>query len=286
MSTTRPRVVLAVGHEPLGAALDHAVQEATRLSAVLHIIHVEKIVVGGPDAMVLSQLDLEQIGRENVDAAVARIKELAPDLEVKVDIFVGGVVPTLAELSDGAELVVLEHRSLPRWERFITRSVASGVAARTSAPALSVPEGWVPAEGERIVTVGVDVPERSAPVISAGAAFARAHGAKLRVVHAWNLPPSYDGMVSAEESERWAERSGTEVQDAVNAIEEAKGLDVVVEVRRGRPADELLDAAKDSYLVVLGRHDSLIPFGSHLGPVVRAVLRRAGCPVLVVDPRG
>ena len=74
MSTTRPRVVLAVGHEPLGAALDHAVREATRLGAVLHVIHVEKIVVGGPDAMVLSQLDLEQIGRENVAAAVARAK--------------------------------------------------------------------------------------------------------------------------------------------------------------------------------------------------------------------
>jgi nucleotide-binding universal stress UspA family protein len=286
MNTTRPRVVVAVGHEPADSALAFAVEEAQRLEGVLHVVHVERIVVGGPDAMVLSQLDIERIGRANVEEAVARVKELAPDLEVEVEVFIGGVVPTVVEVSEGAALVVLEHRALPRWERLITRSVAGGVAAKTTSPAVSVPEGWKHAEGPAVVTVGVDVPERSAAVIRAAAEQATKYGAKLRVIHAWNLPPSYDGMVTPEESVRWAERSESEVREAVDAVPETAGLDVEIEICHGRPADELLQAAKSSSLMVLGRHDSLIPFGSHLGPVVRAVLRDASAPVLVVDPRG
>ena len=42
---------------------------------------------------------------------------------------------------------------------------------------------------------------------------------------------------------------------------------------------------RTSHLLVLGRHDPAIPIGSHLGPVARAVLRDAACPVLLADPR-
>ena len=285
MTTTAPRIVVAIGHEPADSALAYAVEQAQRLGAVLHIVHVEQIVVGGPDAMVLSQLDVERIGRRNVEDAVAKVKELAPDLEVKVEVFVGGVVPTVVDVSEGAELVVLEHRALPRWERLITRSVASGVASRTTSPAVSVPEGWTPPDGPEAVTVGVDVPERSTGVIRAAAEQARQRGATLRVVHCWNLPPSYEGMVTREEAMRWTGRSETEVREAVAAGPAAHRLHGEGHGRRDRPGGEQLDVAKASTLMVLGRHDSLIPFGSHLGPVVRAVLRSATAPVLIVDPR-
>ena len=56
------------------------------------------------------------------------------------------------------------------------------------------------------------------------------------------------------------------------------------EVRWGRPEEVLLDAAAASSLLVLARRDPRLPFGSHLGPVVRHVLERAGCPVMVVEP--
>jgi len=36
--------------------------------------------------------------------------------------------------------------------------------------------------------------------------------------------------------------------------------------------------------VVVGRHDPLVPSGSHLGPVARTLLRAARCPVLLVAP--
>ena len=55
-------------------------------------------------------------------------------------------------------------------------------------------------------------------------------------------------------------------------------------VRWGRPAEVLVDASAGSSLLVVARRDPRVPFGSHLGPVVRHVLRDAQCPVLVVEP--
>jgi hypothetical protein len=45
-----------------------------------------------------------------------------------------------------------------------------------------------------------------------------------------------------------------------------------------------VDASAASSLLVVARRDPLMPFGSHLGPVVRQVLREAECPVMVVEP--
>jgi nucleotide-binding universal stress UspA family protein len=55
-------------------------------------------------------------------------------------------------------------------------------------------------------------------------------------------------------------------------------------VRWGRPADVLVAASERSSLLVVARRDPHLPFGSHLGPVLRRVLREARCPVLVVEP--
>lgn len=51
-----------------------------------------------------------------------------------------------------------------------------------------------------------------------------------------------------------------------------------------RAAEALVRAGERSSLLVVGRHRHTIPLGPHLGSVVRAVLRHATCPVMVVDP--
>ena len=56
------------------------------------------------------------------------------------------------------------------------------------------------------------------------------------------------------------------------------------EARWGRAADVLLDLSIRSAMLVIARRDPHVPFGSHLGPVVREVLRDAHCPVMVVEP--
>ncbi|HRD59843.1 MAG TPA: universal stress protein, partial [Nocardioides sp.] len=50
-------------------------------------------------------------------------------------------------------------------------------------------------------------------------------------------------------------------------------------------AEILVKASAASSLLVVARRDPRLPFGSHLGPVVRQLLREAECPVMVVEPR-
>ena len=50
-------------------------------------------------------------------------------------------------------------------------------------------------------------------------------------------------------------------------------------------AEVLVESSADAQLLVIGRHDPLVPIGSHIGPVARAVLREATCPVLLATPR-
>jgi nucleotide-binding universal stress UspA family protein len=91
--------------------------------------------------------------------------------------------------------------------------------------------------------------------------------------------------VSPEETTTWSDRANAEIQAALDGLaEDLSDVPVQVAAQRGYAADVLLDASRASDLLVMGRHDPLLPMGSHLGPIVRAVLREARCPVLLVDP--
>jgi nucleotide-binding universal stress UspA family protein len=141
------------------------------------------------------------------------------------------------------------------------------------------------------VTVGVDVPDQSRLVLEAAAVAARERDADLHVLHTWWLPSVYEQVLRERgREEAWQERARAEVQRVVDALSADPDsalaeVSVRVDTRRAHAADALLAAAHDSDLVVVGRHDPLVPLGSHLGPIARAVLRDAECPVMLVDPR-
>lgn len=82
------------------------------------------------------------------------------------------------------------------------------------------------------------------------------------------------------------ERVEKDVRATLGKALEGRATGVDVQVLHGWPAENLLEAARTSDLLVLGRHDPRVPFGSHLGPVVRAVIREAPCPVMLVDLHG
>lgn len=58
-------------------------------------------------------------------------------------------------------------------------------------------------------------------------------------------------------------------------------LSVTLDVRHGPAAEVLLDAAAHCDLLVVGRRHHLLPLGTHLGPVARAILDGSTCPVLM-----
>lgn len=283
-------VVVAVGHESIESALRYAVDEAARVGCGVHLVHVVQHVHDGPEFVLVEESDRERAGRQVIGAALERARDLAGDaVPVTCEIVSGGVVSELVAASADARMIVLEHRDLARLRRIVTRSVSSGVAARARIPVVCVPARSASALAAPLdrVTVGVDVPDRCDEVLRAGVAAAAARGAGLHVLHTWSFPSAYDDIVMTRaEGERWAKRAVAEIEEALGALGDAtSGVPVRIEARHAPAADALVRAGRESALLVIGRHDPLIPLGSHLGPVARAVLREASCPVLLADPR-
>lgn len=283
-------VMVAVGTAGADSALGFAVAEAARLGCGVHLVHVLHLVPMSAEMVLVDTSDYERVAQDTLNAAMARARHLAPEgMPVSGEAVLGAVVSSLVQASRDARVVVLQRRHLSRLERVATRSVTNGVAARTDVPVVSVPEGWTGAgrEGKppRVV-VGVDVPDRSAPVLAAAAEAARSRGARLDVLHTWYFPGAYDDIImSRVEKDDWAERARKEIQAELDGLGDLfTGLEVRIGARHHLPADALVEASKDADLLVVGRHDPLIPFGSHLGPVSKALLRDAECPVLLAHP--
>ncbi len=292
MSEQNPKpVVVAVGNDPVDSALGYAAAEALRQGCGLHVLHAVHVTPTGPELVLLDFAEIEQIGYATLHAAVERAADLVQgQVPLTSSLVRGPVVSSILEATEDARLVVLQRRDLSRMMRTVTRSTSSGVAAHAHVPVVSVPTGWAEsdhdAEVPPVVTVGVDIPERSAAVLAVAAAAARARGARLHVLHTWWFPSVYDDIImSRVENDAWAEHAREEIQGVLAELGDVvAGLSIDVEARHAHPADALIDAGRDSALLVVGRHDPLVPVGSHLGPVARAVLREATCPVLLANP--
>lgn len=282
-----PPIVVGIGPDEVDSALEFAAEEAIRVGCGLHLVHAVHVVPGGPENVLLTAVDLDAWGRDTLRLAVKRADDLVQEaVPVTSELRSGSPVQVLVEVGRSARMVVLEHRRLSRLARIVSRTVAGGVAARLRVPVVAVPSGWTRPTGDPIVVAGVDVPARSAEVLSAAAAEARARGAALRVVHSWALPVHQKGMlIDAGEHDRWTDLSRAEVRAALDDLgDESVALEADVVVRPGRAIDAILAASADADLLVIGRHDPIVPVGSHIGPVARAVLREATCPVLLASP--
>ena len=282
-------VVVAVGNDPVDSALQYAVAAALREGCGVHLLHAVHVVPTGPELALLDFGEVEQIGRATLRAAVERTEDLlAGQAPLTSALVRGPVVQSILEATEDARVVVLQRRDLTRMMRTVTRSVSSGVAAHAHVPVVSVPTGWSEANHttQPVVTVGVDIPERCAAVLGVAAAAARSRGAVLHVLHTWWFPSVYDDIImSRVENDTWADRAREEIGAVLDGLGDlVEGVTVEIEARHAHPADALIDAGRDSTLLVVGRHDPLVPVGSHLGPVARAVLREATCPVLLANP--
>ncbi|MCF6376874.1 universal stress protein [Nocardioides KLBMP 9356] len=287
MNGTDAQVVVGVGTEDMRAALAVAAEEAVRARCGLHLVRAVHVpAVSAETLLVLPEV--EDHSRVLLAAAVEQAEELVKGaVPVTQRLVVRAPVPALVDAGQGARMVVLAHRRMSRAARLVERSVTNAVATRLEVPVVAVPSGWQ-RSGSPLVVAGIDEADRAEDVLRAAIGEARARGASLRLVHSFAVPAVYeDLLVGAGEVRRWEERGRAELCAAVDRLGDASvATEAEVVVRSGRAADVLLAEAADADLLVLGRHDPLVPIGSHLGPVVRAVLRDAPCPVLLITPRG
>jgi nucleotide-binding universal stress UspA family protein len=146
------------------------------------------------------------------------------------------------------------------------------------------------------IVVGVDgsANARSALEWAVGEAATRSAPLTVLTVHeiSHSLLTGRPIVLSADEDElAAAKRAATELADkAVSALDGAKPASVTVRAVNGFPDQELLDAAKDADLLVLGARGGAQAGGlaahSPIGSVSNKVLHHAKCPVVVVPASG
>jgi nucleotide-binding universal stress UspA family protein len=142
------------------------------------------------------------------------------------------------------------------------------------------------------IVVGVDgsANARSALEWAVGEAATRSAPLTVLTVHeiSHSLLTGRPIVLSADEDELTAaKKAATELADkAVSALDGAKPASVTVRAVNGFPDQELLDAAKDADLLVLGARGGAQAGGlaahSPIGSVSNKVLHHAKCPVVVV----
>jgi nucleotide-binding universal stress UspA family protein len=274
MPATPPPIVVAVGRDGSSTTIEYAALEALRQGLGLHLVHASE-VGRDHDAAVLA-------------SAVRRAETLvAGVVPVTFALVQSPAVRAVVSAAEDASLVVVGRRPESRWVHPYVRSVTAGVAAGAKAPVVSVPDGWRRPTGTARVVVGLDDAENGAAILQEGFAAARARQARLTVVSTWWRPTGTDHQdLTQVDDPGWADRFRAGI-DGVLSEPQVAYDDVAVEVRmrNARPGDVLVEASQDAVLLVLGRHDPLLPTGSHLGPVARSVLRSAACPVLLVVSR-
>ena len=289
MNAPTNAVVVGVGADGVDAALAFAVAEARRTPRPLHLLHVVELPAG--DAYIGVHGGLLDEGKAALEAAQKRSEALAgDDVAVTAELVDSGtVVNDLVRYTEGASLLVLQHRDLGRVNRLLTGSIAHSVAGRAHVPVVSVPENWQPRTGaESVVTAGVQDPVEAPALLRAAFEEALARSASLVVLHAWWLASGFDVIgVDTAYRDQYAADKHEEINPILAPLRaEFPDVKVAVTVQHAPPIEAVLDAAERSDLLVLGRRHHLLPIRSHLGSVARGAISHATCPVLITPELG
>jgi nucleotide-binding universal stress UspA family protein len=140
--------------------------------------------------------------------------------------------------------------------------------------------------GQQRIVVGVD---RSAAALAAlrwAVAEARLRGAALHVVHAWEpvthrAPYAVPHDWPTDEQERL--RASADLAAVIFAVFGGQApAGVTQELAEGPAERVLIDRSQDAGLLVLGAIAPQSP-GGPAGPVVRACMRSARCPLVIIS---
>jgi nucleotide-binding universal stress UspA family protein len=275
-------LVVAVGVDGASAALHYAALEARRSGRPIHLVHVLQLPAVQAYAGVYGAA-LED-SKAVLDAALERAVQLAGDrVTVTGELMDNGwVVDDLVRGSRADQVLILQHRSFSAVHRLYTGSTVLGVASRAHVPVVSIPEAWKPGTST-LVTAAVQDPVEAPALLRIAFEEARARSMDLVVLHAWWLASGFDvAVVDSAMRTEWAERTRADLEPALTVLQsQFPDVSMTLQVRHAPPIEAILDAAEASDLTVLGRRHHRLPFGSHLGPIVRSAIAHASGPLLI-----
>lgn len=292
-------IVVGVDGSPSSdKAVGWAAREAAMRNIPLDIIHVVATppwglvsLSGGPLPPLAGNGDWrEKQAEELISAAIRVAEESAPSLarrQIRSEVYFGATIPTLADLSKDATMIVVGSRGRGTVGRLLLGSVSTGLVHHAhspvavihdDSPVTALPPAQLP------VVVGID--GSPASELATGIAFDEAswRGVHLVALHSWS-----HGEVADVPSLEWSALQ----QVAQEALAERlagwreRYPDVAVQRRivYANPALHLLQEAESAQLVVVGSHGRGGFSGMLLGSVSTTVVHAAGVPVIVARQR-
>jgi nucleotide-binding universal stress UspA family protein len=201
--------------------------------------------------------------------------------EITSELFFGGAVPTLVDLSKDAQMVVVGCHGRTGKHRRLLGSVSTGLVHHAHCPVAVVhdesPQSQQP---YRPVLVGIDGSRASELAIAIAFDEASWRGADLVVLHVWNdADMSTVFGIDASAVQAAAEKA---LAESLAGWQE-RYPDVTVHrvVEFERPVHHILAQSERAQLVVLGSHGRGGFAGMLLGSVSTAVAQEARVPVII-----
>ncbi|SCK09141.1 universal stress protein [Streptomyces sp. WMMB 322] len=290
------------------AAVDWAARESLARGVTMNIVQVRE--TGAYPYSPLTDDDIEREWAQSITSeALDDLNSRMPDLAVTVDMLAGRPAHVLSDASAETDLLVLGSRGLGSILGYIVGSTALPVAAHTVCPLVLVrsrPQGSTRERDEHHVEAGLLEPEHHPASETPGGdivlgldlgrpaddliAFAfdtaARHSAQLRVLHAWDLPPTYGMRPLPVPPAMTNELLAAQNQALIAALHPWQDAHPDVKVQAeaviGQPARLLVEAAAQASMLVVGRRNRRSRLGTHVGTVTHAVMHHARTPVAVV----
>ena len=137
----------------------------------------------------------------------------------------------------------------------------------------------------RWVTVGVDGSAESVAALRWACREASLRGAQVHAVHVREAQCHSLASYAVPAQASQDDFSADTIDDLVRSVRagQAPEVEVRVQVFDGLAARVLLERCEGADMLVLGTASDTPGAGRPLGPVIRACLRRAACPVVVIS---
>jgi nucleotide-binding universal stress UspA family protein len=222
-----------------------------------------------------------------VDETANEVRDTYPDLKVTTELRPGTGAHALIAASEGAALVVVGSRGRGGFAGLSIGSVAAALAAEPG-PLVDLTDQA--AVLPRPVLVGVDGSSTSDDAIEFAFEEASLRRVPLVALYVWwllpshNLGPDLPGRYDLDDARDESRRLLAEMMAGWTS----KFPDVPLELRAVQgmnPSHELVEASRESGLVVVGSRGRGGFTGLLLGSVGRDLVGHAFCPVAVVHPR-
>lgn len=194
--------------------------------------------------------------------------------------------PGLVQAAADADLLVVGARGLGGFKGLLLGSISQHCLHHAPCPVAVVKASDDSAPKRERIVVGIDGSPTSRRALAWALDAARAHHARVEVVHAWH--PSYVNPMDAYliSSADIIEQSARQVLDeAIDDADDA-GLASPIEavLVMGTAAASVLEVAEDADLIVVGSRQQSAAGCLFLGSVSIQLTDHAACPVVVVPP--